>query len=91
MCFDYWGVIIGINYQIITGVFTHINDKSESSQMSDVVTQAKPTTKPLIDKILIGDHIRYISSTHSMIVTEVTGDGFRVVEVNPDYQMCRIE
>lgn len=43
-----------------------------------------------MDDIQVGDHIRYINSTHSMIVTEVTDDGFRVVEVNSDYNSCRI-
>ncbi|MFI3325274.1 MAG: hypothetical protein R3Y35_03770 [Clostridia bacterium] len=44
-----------------------------------------------MDEIQVGDHIRLTGATHSMIVTEVTEDGFRVVEVNSDYNSCRIK
>lgn len=43
------------------------------------------------DQLAVGDHIRFLSGEHSVIVIEKNDDFIRVVECNRDYESCRIE
>lgn len=72
---------------------TNIQCLAFASMVSDFLfgKDAEITVIYDMDEIQVGDHIRYTNSTHSMIVTEVSEDGFRVVEVNSDYNSCRIK
>lgn len=43
------------------------------------------------DELSVGDHIRFLSYEHSVIVIEKTDDYVTVVECNRDYEDCMIE
>lgn len=43
------------------------------------------------DELNVGDHIRFLSYEHSVIVIEKTDDYVKVVECNRDYEDCMIE
>ncbi len=44
-----------------------------------------------LNNVKPGDSIRFVTLTHSAVVTEVTDEGFYLVEVNEDYENCQIQ
>lgn len=65
-----------------------------ASLISDLVfgTDAPVTEFYDFDDLRIGDHIRLVSTTHSVIVTDIDRETetITVAEVNADYTSCRI-